>query len=565
MREKQNNRKNLILIISLCSLMSFFIMSSNLQNNRVNDEIEGVFVNPNVAALPSPLPYSAISQNRTSIYRMFESINFTIDTSSYSGANYSIMQVIFTNGSLINYTLNPVGNNKFHYDFKPTYNAPLGFQNVSFLIYNTSDVLLNTHTTYTNFTIKTNIMVNFNQNEYFIGDTFSADLALNDFGAYQFQWNITVVDSFNEITQGNLLNLQNNIFYISFDIDNNTFQQINKIYYLKVNVSDKITGKLRAAYFPFRIGNSNPLINSTIKLTPEDVFRTDECEISLNVTDLETLSENLNLVMYLYDSEGELTLQVPIPYISDNLFSDTFNVPYYKPTGKYRINITATDENGGSTSKITTLTVKNNLPEIHSYLINGRSMNQSISIAYGKNLVFTFNVSDVEGVSFVKVALLDENDEWYNITNTYNGVNTEITIRSVDLITGSWIVYLYVYDSDGSIISLTDDYSQAPQEIRIIEDIISNYIPWISLFIGLCIGILIGIGSIFKYAKSKFSGSTVSPPKKHQTPSKKALKKKVVKPKEISVDSDEEAIIESESEKEQVKESVTKRKIKRKL
>ncbi len=566
MREKQKNRKILILIISMCSLMSFFIISTNLQNNKFNDEIKGDFSNPNIAAVPSPLPYSAISQNSSSIYRLFESINFTIDASSYSGANYSIMQVIFTNGSLINYSLNFVGNNKFYYEFTPTYDAPLGFQNASFLIYNASDVLLNNQTTYTNFTIKTNYMVNFNQNEYVIGDILSAELALNDFGAYQFRWNITVVDKINESTHENLLSLQNNLYHFSFNIDNNTFQQINKIYYVKVNISDKLTGKIRPVYFPFKIGNSNPLINSTIKLTPEDIFRTDECEISLNATDLETASEDLNLVMSLYDSEGILTLEIPIPYVSGNLFSETFNIPSSKPIGIYRISVTVTDENGGSTSETTTLTVKNNLPVIHSYLINGRSMNQSISVAYGHNLVFTFNVSDKEGVDFIKVALLDENDDWYNITTAYEDVDTKITIRSVELLTGSWIVYLFVYDSDGAIVSLTDNYIQAPQQIRIIEDTISNYIPWISLLLGLGIGMLIGIGSIFKYSKSKYSGTTVRTPKKPQKiPSKKALKKKEIKPKQSSEDLDEGSTSESESEKVPEKDSTTKRKIKRKL
>jgi len=462
--------------------------------------------------------------------------------------------------------LNSTGIDEFQYEFKPAYDAPLGFQNVSFLIYNASGVLLNTQTTYTNFTIKTNYMVNFNQEEYLIGDTLSADLALINFSTYQFHWNITVVDSLNELTQNNLTNLQNNLFYISFNIDNNTFQQINKIYYLKVNITEKVSGKVRAAYFPFRIGNSNPTISSTVELTPEEVFRTDDCEISFNVTDLETASEDLNLIMVLFDSEGTLTLEIPIPYVSDNLFSDTFIIPSNKPVGKYNIILTATDENGGSSTKSTTLIVKNNLPEIHSYLINGRSMNESISVAYGRNLIFTFNVSDVEGIDYIKVALLDENDDWYNITQTYDGINTEITIRSVELITGSWIVYLYVYDSDGVITSLSDDFNQAPQQIRIIEDIMSSYIPWISLFIGLGVGILIGVGSIFKYAKSKYSGSAVRSPKKPQIPSKKASKKKTIKPKQASVDLDKEPTAELETEKVQEKDSAaTKRKIKRKL
>jgi len=565
--KKQHNNVILIFFISMGFLISFFILTSNLQNTKLNNEDSELNIHPEVAAIPTPLPYSAIYQNDTNIYRLFESINFTIDTSSYNGANYTIMQVFFTNGSLTNYSMSSVSNNEFHYEFKPKYDAPIGFQNVSFLIYNASDILLNTHTTYTNFTIKTNYMANFDQTEYFYGDTLYAELALHNFSSYIFQWNITVVDNVSESSQTNLLNLENNLFQFSLEINNDTFEELNKIYYIKLNISDRITGTKGAAYFPFRIGNLVPIINSTIKFNPEDVFRSEECEISLNVSDSETNPEDLLVTMYIHDSEGELVLEVPIDHVSDNLFLDTFTIPWHRPVGKYNVNITVTDENGGSTSKKTILIVKNNLPEIHSYQINGKSKDQRISIAYGKNIVFTFNVSDTEGVAYIKIALLNENNEWYNITKAYDGIYTEITIRTVELLTGNWFVYLYVTDSDGAVVGLTDDYSFAPQGIVILADLLGAYLPWISLFIGLSIGVLIGVGGIYKYSKSKFSSSQGTRPKKKPKPTKESPKKQKKKDKQIKeeIEKDKKESKEIVPGKDVEKDLSPTRKIKRKL
>lgn len=541
------------LLISLNSTQVFYQKYNKYENEEYVPEIA------------QALAYSDIDQNASHVYRWFDSINFTVYTSKFPDANYTIMQISFYNGSVEYYNMVSVGNNESFYEYKPRYNAPQGMHNVSFLIYDEFGILLNDHTTYTNFTIHANCFASFNSFEYFIGDTLDAELTVINYSTYQFKWDITVVDSMNEGTQKNLLNLESNLNHFTLPIDNETFRQVNKRYFLKINMSEISNTKKAAAYFPLNVRNSNPRITSNINLTPAEVFRTDECTVSLNATDIETAAENLTITMYVQDSEGEDVLEDVIEHKSGNSFSDKFNIPLNHPIGKYRINATVRDEDGGLSSKVTFLVVKNNAPEIHSYTINGKSMNESISILYGRNLIFSFNVSDVEGVAYVQVALLDENNEWYNITRAYKGEDTQINIRTIELISGTWFVYIYVIDSDGAVTSLIDDYNMAPQVIRIIPDVLSNYLPWIIFFFGLIIGILGGVGIIYRYFKSKYVESQPIPPKKKEIRPKKSIAKKKGKPEPIKKELEEKEIEELKPEKEEEKEEVPKRKIRRKL
>ena len=120
-------------------------------------------------------------------------------------------------------------------------------------------------------------------------------------------------------------------------------------------------------------------------------------------------------------------------------------------------------------------------------------------------------------------------------------------------------------DTDGAVTSLIDDYNMAPQGIRIVPDVISNYIPWIIFIIGLSIGTLIGIGIIYKYLKSKFIGAQPVSAEKKITQPKKVIKKKKVKPEKIDEELKKEEIVEVIPEKAEEKEELPKRKIKRTL
>jgi hypothetical protein len=332
-------------------------------------------------------------------------------------------------------------------------------------------------------------------------------------------------------------------------------------------MTDEISGKKAAAYFPFQVLNSEPIIDiASIIFSPTSVKRAEDCEITLNITDIEDLPQNLDVSMDIEDPLGNLVTTVTIDHNTENNFSKVFSIPAGRPIGKYKIIITAEDQFGGIDSFTTSVTVTNNLPEIHSYEINGIPSDQGLSISYGNDLIFSFNVSDVEGVAYIKVALLDENNEWYNMTKDYNGIDTEVRIRTEELITGVWYVYIYVIDDDRAITSLTDDYDMAPQAITIIPDALSTYLPWIIFIIGLILGILVSIGLVSRHYKLKMGDTKVGSSKKKVTTSKKIKKIKKRKeekeelPEEIQ---EKEKIEEIEPKKEE--EDVPKRKIKRKL
>jgi hypothetical protein len=368
------------------------------------------------------------------------------------------------------------------------------------------------------------------------------------------------VDSTIESSQQNIFNLENDLVQFTFPITNETFNNfVGNTLYIKLNMTNKTLGQKYAAYFPFKVMNSQPFIDeSSISFSPSEVLRTEDCEISLNVTDIEDPSQDLDVNMDIEDSEGNLVATLMIDHISDNNFTKLFSIPAGRPTGKYRITINAEDQNGGSSSFLSFITVNNNFPEIHSYEINGKSMNDALSIFYGNDLVFNFNVSDVENIAYIKVALLDENNEWYNISKAYTGINTQITIRTIDLITGIWYVYIYVTDSDGATTSLINDYNLAPQSIRIISDVLSSLLPWFLFIFGTILGILVGVGLAYRHYKSKFVETQITPQRK-KTSIKKQQKTESVK---ITTDKEVEEI---KPEKESEKESSPKRKIKRKL
>lgn len=560
------NRKNLgitlILFITMNAFFGVFLVhfiNSPVLTVKVEDKGK-IPHNPILADAP-PIANWAITQNATSVYRLFESINFTLNTLEYSDVDYTRMQISFTNGSNIDYDMTLVGLNEYHYEYRPEYNAPLGFQNVSFLLYNNTDALLNAHTTYTNFTIKTNYMVITNSSEYYIGDDLYAELSVNNFGSYEFGWNITIVNSTIELLQNNIFNLEDDLVQFTFRITNETFHNyVGQTFYIKLNMTNKTLGQKTAAYFPFKVLNSDPTIDeSSITFSLSEIFRTEECEISFNVTDIEDPSQDLDVSMTLEDPEGDFVATIIIDYNTGNNFSKLFSIPAGSPTGKYRITINAEDQNGGVSSFLTFITAKNNLPEIHSYLVNGKSMDEPISILYGNDLIFSFNVTDVEEVAYIKVALIDENNKWYNVSISYTGINTQITIRTIELITGVWYVYIYVVDSDGVTTSLVDDYDLGPQSIRIIPDVLSSFLPWTAFILGTILGILVGVGLVFRHYKSKFADTQATTQKKK--PSKKKKQREEIPKKILEKESEEIKPEEEEVEKE----LSPKRKIKRKL
>ncbi|MBA7716398.1 hypothetical protein ES703_125471 [subsurface metagenome] len=241
--------------------------------------------------------------------------------------------------------------------------------------------------------------------------------------------------------------------------------------------------------------------------------------------------------------------------------------------GWYDLTIIAEDQNGGTDEHSDYLIVENNPPEILGYYINNMSTENNISIGYGLDLVFTFNISDVEefeGLGFVKVCLLNSENKWYNVSNRYSE-NGSITIRTVDLIGGKWLVYIFVIDADGAEIGLDIGFDDAPQEIEIIPDI-SPQIIWIYIILGIVFGLGLGylISSILNSRKREEIVETLEKEKvkkiKPSDKTKKIVKKKDKKIKKIpeEAEKDEEPALKEKSEDEEIKPK-SQLKIKRKI
>lgn len=505
------------------------------------------------------LNYSAITRDKEEIYRLFESVEFTVNVSGFDNVKETFMQIDFSNSSRVEYNMSKIVEpDIYSYVYSPKSYAPLGFQNVSFLIYNTSDILTNSHTTYTNFTIKSNYLANLNSSEYNRRDTVYGELIVTDYDVYDFNWNVTVVDTISEASQINLFDIGNNIQQFSFQIDDR-FTQPDKIYYIKINMTDNSPPKKVAAYVPFKVLNSAPqIVISSVNFSLEEFKREEDCRIELNVSDADpnARSSYTNVSLILTDPTGEKLSPILLRNNRDWTFDKTFKINANRPIGIYRATLQAKDQYSGRGTYNTTLIINNNPPEIHDFWINGMTIEERISINYGQDILFTFNISDVENsIAYVTVSLLDENNNWYNVSQKYSDTMV-INIRSVNLITGVWYVYISATDVDGDTTHLTSDFGFAPKEIRIIPDLLTPIMPWITLIMGLIFGVLAGIAFSYKLVKSKSID-------KQQIITKEIApkKKKVKKPKE---ELKKEEVEEREPEKETEKKP-PQRKIKRKL
>jgi len=569
---KKNTSISLFLIIFIFStiFLNTLAISININNDFVlNTERESALIDfQDISALKSSdngnpsLDYSSVYQNATTVYRLFESIQFDINASKFANPNYTVMQIHYSNNEVEDFNMDYVSGTNFTYIYTPRYYDPLGFQNVSFSIYNISDSLLSSTVPITNFTITTNYLLLLNSTEYSRGETLYAELIVNDEPQpYDFDWNVTIVDSDNETLQNNLFDVGNNLIQFSFELDDR-FNYTNDLYYVKINITDASRNTNAPAYFPFKVLNSLPeIVVPSISFSKDPIKRAEDCTLNLNVTDDDTytLPENLTVSMTIQTSIGELEAPIELTNNNNWTFTTTFSIDITKPVGIYQVHIGVEDQYGGKDNATVVIFVENNPPEIQGYFVNGLTMNQSVSVNYGEDLVFTFDVSDVEGtVDYITVSLLDEQNNWYNISRIYIP-GMKITIRTEELITGVWYAYVSVTDVDGATTYLNSDYGLAPQEINIIPDLLTPVLPWIAFSIGLLIGVLAGVGILYKKFKTKFIEIKEVPSKKPKKPSKAPKsapsKKKVVKEEAEKVEAEETDEVTKEPQ----------RKIKRKL
>ena len=568
-----NKRKSLFIIVFFLTISITFLsivasstenkndymFTINQENNFLNKEDELKTSNGEIS-----LSYSSIFRNTTIIRRGFDSINITVNVSAFATATKTYMRIYFTNNTnvLINMSYIPGTNKNFTYTYTPEGYAPLGIQRVNFEILNNSDYQLNTGDIYTNFTIRSNSMVGFNSSQYYRNQYLLADITIDN--SENFQWEVSAVNSTDILHQKTLTIVYQNPFQVKFLIDDN-FDIVNKDYYLKVNMSENGVQWI-ADYFGFYVNNTNPIFyENTIQFNPTSVFRTERCDIRVNVNDSESNPSNINVKIRLIDPNRNVAYTQTLYYSGNGQFIGNFTISAGSPKGIYEVEFEATDDNGGKSTVLKKITIKNNLPKIDGFEINDIDTDEPISVNYGDDLKFKFDVTDVEGVAYVTIKLIMEDAtsddvEEYEITREYED-DLEITIRTEDLAAGTWTVYVSVTDTDGATTDLADNFDSGPQQITVIPDLLTSVMPWITLIVGSILGIIAGLGIGFYMRKSKY-------PESKPEEAKPITKKKTIKVKE-SITPTKPKAIEKESvkkpEKKEPKEPTTKRKIKRKL
>jgi len=543
-----------LFILSFIGLL--FISQLNHQNNTKNLPYSYNTKNHLIKSSNGPLNSSDIYLNDTEIITLFDTIKIDlyVNSSQYPNANYTEIQFNYTDGTSFIDRMTPIGEN-FTYSYTAPYNVPTGIHSIYFQIYNDVDDMLNTNETETTFTVKSNYYTaEFLKDELYIGDLLSVSLNIKNTTEHNFTYNVAIVNSTDEQSQTNLEFIGNNTEWFNLTATEAIFGELNKIYYIKVNLTDQTTGKVNATYFPFQILNHNPqIIESTISFSSLEIFRSNvnNCIVSLNITDKEDDPANISVIMTLTDFFGTNKILFPLSNVRDN-FSTEFCVGINYPIGTYKVNITAEDSNRGITSYLTEIEVKNNPPQFNVYLINGKLPTQSISIDFGEDIIFAFDIIDKDNnIEYITVTLISEDYKFFSISTE----NRILSINSANLESGVWYVYISATDSDGSTINLSSDYGLAPQQITIIANTLENLMPWIMLIIGIVAGLLIGVALAYKLLKSRkgIKGPSEEEAVSEEIPQKK--KRKAEKPKEEPE--------EKEEEKEEKKPS--KRKIKRKL
>ncbi|MBD3195104.1 MAG: hypothetical protein GF317_08625 [Candidatus Lokiarchaeota archaeon] len=569
-RKSKHKYLSLILIIMLVSISTIFsvlLLDIGLNNERyVYDDNKNGFLKTS-----SPLDPSDISLNfsdGTDIIALYDTINFTIDTSSFSNVNYTHMQITFADGTNRAYPnmLHIENTNNFTIAYTPEYDVPTGIQYASFMLYNESGELINDHTTQKAFKVVSNYYsADFNEDELYLDELLHAQLTIKNVSLLEINsWAVSIVNSTQSESQNVIKVFPSTTEWFNITIDETDFTEVNKDYYIKVDLEDSNRGT-RTTYFSFKILNNDPIIeSSTLVFSPSEIFRStsDNCEISLNVSDRETEAQTLIVYMILTNPLGIESENISLTQDTENTFKANFHIGPGNVIGNYEVDIQAQDENNGITSYITSIIVKNNPPKINGYKINDQEITQGISILYGRELTFTFNVTDIENsIDYITVSLLNEDGDWFNLTRQYS-TNMELEIRTADLLTGTWLVYISATDEDGDTTNLISDYGLAPQQIRIIPDTLGVILPWVSLIIGLILGLLIGVALTYRISKARGDSKV-----KKVKPTKRKTSKRTHKRKsEVSVsEKKSEKKSEEETSEKERKETPAKRKIKRRL
>lgn len=495
----------------------------------------------------------------------------------------------FINGTAQNLTLQN-NDNIWSGQYTPDVNAPVGINTFNVTVYDDLYYIKSSSYEFTILNSLPKVEITLNTTELYRGQILSYNVTPTDAEdpLHLLYWTSAICKSSNNVEMGGsnvskLLTTSYNGFGTTFPNE-----QLGQ-YYVQARVTDK-DGNSTILRKYFTVYDNIPQFDEVVlEFSDSEYTNPNNREVlrgsgtlkfTINVTDVEkTPTTYPRLKVYTVSSKNntiDFGMFEPIESnpVDDYQFSSTLTMPTFMDTGVnyiyfvlYDITFTISKNH----TQYRSFTVFNNLPnasKIDFTINNKRTSSGGLIIQEFEEIAFWINVTscDVEGLSLIKICLLDKDNKWTNYTFTYTANTLNFTIRARDLKTGQWIVYVSVVDTDSAQVQ-----TATPMSFDIKIDLFSRFLPYLMLLIGLGAGMGL-IAAIFgprylKFKRSSEEQKLSSTPQKElitgsgktarrrkqleqQNVAKKATNKRDVSKEDIEDESEEDEDDEEELEEE---------------
>lgn len=524
------NRKQKVILFSL-----LFVVSLIAASPTMNTMIQSSNDSNNQAQLSQPSASAIFDNNITynsPVVRVLGTMNVQVDLTSYNLNENNVNLTIFLNNgtSLVYSMTHPYPTSHiWSKGYTPSPTAPLGEQNFTINVNSSTGPIISNNQT---FTIKDSLP--------------QINIQLSNSVIYRnnsISFNVTPSDAENNLAQltwsSQIVNVSNNNailatfpkpYAYNMTYPFSIYSQLGT-YEVIANVTD-LDGNTTTNHAYFTVANNPPtIIGHTLSISANEtggvstnpdlnqILRVSgRMDVAVNVTDVEFNNDNSQLaVMLTATDERNDTLDLssfgttPIKESNYKTFSfDNIKIPSSAPAGNWSLNITAykIDEPTCNSSFVYSFIVINNIPNaslIQYSINNNTAQSQSLSFQEFQNLVFDINVTgvDPEGVQFVKLDIVGQDNQWYNFTfSNSNNDLVNFTLNAGVLAPGQYYVYVYVVDGDGVQVGTANVMS-----FVILPDTFSSFLPWLMLIFGIIAGagvMLVILGSRYRSLRKDY-------------------------------------------------------------
>lgn len=272
----------------------------------------------------------------------------------------------------------------------------------------------------------------------------------------------------------------------------------------------------------FLVKNNEPIIeNILFQIEEEDpveaesvdilnIYRGLDKNLTINVNASNIEGNEMNLTISAADpTTGEnllpnMYVNIPIAVNQTSNFTTNVSFPLTSGLGLTELKIVVLEDEIIQDEYIQEIYIHNNAPILNNFTINDEFGNET-SIEEGDWLTFKFGAEDDEdSIDYVVISIFYYDDfgdiQNLNYSTSYNGKDTKISIRAVDLNlkTAIYTVYAYVYDRDGASATC------APQTFAIEASQKVDPTSWLLFVIGIIIGLTFTFVGVYSYYRKKF-------------------------------------------------------------